>query len=367
MAIRLAVLLVLVSSLVAAQPRRIAIGASGDVLFHTRVVAVGRARGFDSLFDAVRPQITDSEIAFVNLETPLSETRTPMRSDPPILGAPPEAGAALAHLGVDIVSLANNHAFDQRDLGLADTIDAARSSGMQVVGAARNVDDAPGPIVIERGGLRIAFVAFTMDLNGFPPRRRAIARVGEWDPALARRVLAHARERADVVVASMHWGLAYRHDDRSEQRDAASWLVRQGADVVLGHGPHVLQRVERVSSPRGEAVVAYSLGNFVSNQGFEYGRGVSHRGIERPLWLPATRDGAWLRLGVEVPEPGRVRVTTIEAVPLWTINNARDEARTHAPADVRVVPLSAVEDAELRAERHAAIAAALGPEVRLLD
>lgn len=356
----------LIASPAWAQPRRVVLGASGDVLFHTRVVAVGRARGFDHLFAALRPHVAAGEIAFVNLETPLSELRTPGRGNPPILGAPAEAGRALAQLGVDVVSLANNHAFDQRDAGLLDTMQAVRAAGMQQVGAAQSAGDAPGPLVIERDGLRIAFVAFTMDLNGFPPRRRAAARVGEWDERLARRLVERARESADVVVASMHWGLAYRHEHRSEQRAAAQALVRAGADVVLGHGPHVLQPVERVPSSRGEAVIAYSLGNFVSNQGYEYVRGGRGRGIEPPLWLPATRDGVWLRIALQI-DGGRVQVQAIEGVPLWTENNYPRERDHHEDANIRVVPLSSVEDEALRAERRRAIGGALGSHVHLLD
>jgi poly-gamma-glutamate synthesis protein (capsule biosynthesis protein) len=204
-------------------------------------------------------------------------------------------------------------------------------------------------------------------LQGHPGTRRPDVRIAVWDERRARRVLAAARDRADVVVASMHWGLGYRHDDRSEQRSRARDLVRWGADVVLGHGPHVLQRVERLESERGQALVVYSLGNLISNQGYRFRRGYRDRDVQLPLREPATRDAVWLRATVAV-DRGRVTVEDVSAVPLWTANNWWDQERRHASGpDIRVMPLSQVPDEELRAERRAAIQEVLGSEVRLID
>lgn len=349
-------------------PRRIWIGASGDILFHTRVLEVAEAHGIDHVFAGLAEVLDPEEIAFANLETPLSMSRVPMRGDPPRLGAPPETAEALARVGLDVLSAANNHVWDQSHLGLADTLEAVQQAGMLAVGAAEAEELAPGPVVLERGGVRVAFVAWTDHIQGHPGTRRPVARVAMWDERSARRALASARAQADVVVASMHWGLAYRHDNRFEQRSAAAYLVRHGADVVLGHGPHVLQPVERTSSPRGEAVIAYSLGNLVSNQGYVFRRGVRERGVELPLREPATRDGVWLRVAVDVMPRGEVRIGTVEAVPLWTHNNYWDVERRRARApDVRVMPLAAVADPQLREERRQAIGRALGPLVRLTE
>jgi poly-gamma-glutamate synthesis protein (capsule biosynthesis protein) len=351
-----------------ARPRRVLIGGSGDVLFHTRVVEVAAQRGFDHLFAGLRETIAPQEIAFANLETPLSVAREPMRGDPPRLGAPPEAAAAMARAGLDVLSVANNHAWDQRDDGMVDTLEALRRAGIAPVGAAPEPGDAPGPVVVERDGVRVAFVAFTVILQGHPGTRRPAVRIATWDERRARRVLERARAEADVVVASMHWGLGYRHEDRSEQRSRTRFLVRHGADVVLGHGPHVLQRVERIESPRGRALVAYSLGNLISNQGYRYHRRRRQRDVQRPLREPATRDAVWLRVAVDLSPEGRVQIGGVEAVPLWTHNNWWDEERRRADGpDVRVVPLRTIADAELAAERRAAIARVLGDAVNLLD
>ena len=360
--------LVLAGVVDAQPPRHVIIGASGDVLFHTRVVASAEANGgFDHLFSGLREVITDSEIAFANLETPLSTDHAPMRGDPPRLGAPATAAAAMQRAGLDVLSVANNHAWDQRVAGMVETLAALRGANITSVGAGDSEEAAPGPVVVERNGVRVAFVAFTVIMQGHPGTRRPAVRIAMWDERRARRVLGEAREQADVVVASMHWGLGYRHEDRSEQRSRAAFLVRHGADVVLGHGPHVLQRVERVESPRGEAVVVYSLGNLISNQGYVYRRGRSARGVEVPLREPATRDGVWFRVAIDLAGD-RIHVGGVAAVPLWTHNNYWAEERHVEPSpDVRIVSLSSVDDEELRSERRTAIGHVLGPAVRLLQ
>ncbi|MFK7985903.1 MAG: CapA family protein [Sandaracinaceae bacterium] len=345
---------------------RVTLGASGDLLFHTRVVEVGNRRGYDHLFQGLGRVITEEEIAFANLETPLSVDREPTRGDPPRLGAPPEAAGGLAGAGLDVLSVANNHAWDQRHTGMVHTLATLRARGIEPVGAAPEEADAPGPVIVERNGLRVAFVAFTVILQGHPGTRRPDVRIATWDERRARLVLASARENADIVVASMHWGLGYRHEDRSEQRSRAQRLIRYGADVVLGHGPHVLQRVERVESERGQALIAYSLGNLISNQGYRYRRGHRDRDIQLPLREPATRDAVWLRTDIDV-QNGRIRIADVSAVPLWTANNWWDEERHRADSpDIRVIPLREVTDEALREERREAISEVLGDDVRLL-
>lgn len=365
----LALLPLLAAALLSAQdrPPRVWIGASGDLLFHTRLLATAEAHGgFDHVLSGLRDILSPEEIAFANLETPLSTDRAPMRGDPPRLGAPPEAARALARAGLDVLSVANNHVWDQRDLGLEDTLRAVHEAGMVAVGSAATEELAPGPALIERDGVRVAFVAWTDHIQGHPGTRNPAARVAMWERQAVRRALQAARAQADVVVASMHWGRGYRADHRSEQRAAAAYLVEHGADVVLGHGPHVLQPVERLPSPRGEALVAYSLGNLVSNQGYLYRRGRRER-AELALREPATRDGVWLRVAVDVSGPDRVRIGSVDGVPLWTRNNHWElERRQAAHPDVRILPLASLEDEDLREERRRAIGTALGPAVRLV-
>lgn len=353
-------------------PRRVVVGGSGDVLAHIKVVRSAHehadAGGFRHVFGELREVIGEDEVAFVNLETPLSERITPETGDPPVLGAPASVADALAYAGVDVASVANNHAYDQTALGMEDTLRALQAAQVHAIGAAARVEDAPGPAIVERNGVRVAFLAFTERINRGPASQQHQAFVARFDRAVVGPAIAAARTRADVVVVSIHWSHDFRERPMPHQRENARWMVEQGADVILGHGPHVLQEVERLPSPRGEAVCAYSLGNLVSNQALRYrlGRRVPTT-VHPAVVLPTTRDGAWLRVRLAL-EGGAVRVEGVEAVPLWTHNNflRHAEDRLEPRLDIRIRPLRNTE-AEVRTERRPFIERALGPAVTLVD
>jgi len=265
-----------------------------------------------------------------------------------------------------VVSVANNHSYDQTAAGMADTLRALGDADVLAVGAAAQESSAPGPVIVERDGVRVAFVAFTERVNRAPLAQGDYAHVARYDDASAADVLASARARADVVVLSIHWSHDFIETPRLAQRARARFLVDAGADLILGHGPHVLQEVDRIASPRGEAIVAYSMGNLVSNQALRYRIGRSIPGDMHPaVVLPTLRDGAWLRVRFST-EGEALRVERLEAVPLWTFNNYIDVAlHRQARLDVRVGPLRSMDEA-VRAERRPVIEAALGPAVTLL-
>ncbi len=352
-----------------AQRAPVVVAAGGDVLAHIRVVEAARAHGFDHVLSGLSPLIRASDAAFANLETPLSEERPVVSGSPPILGAPPTLARALADAGIDVLSVANNHAWDQWARGTARTLAAVREAGMGAIGAGPSLDDAFAPFVLERGGTRIAFVAVTERVNSGPGRSPPEALVARWtDDALVAAALERARRAADVVVVSIHWSHDFVTRPNGAQRRRAAFLVEHGADVILGHGPHVLHEVARLPSPRGDAICAYSLGNLLSNQGLRHrvGRGPIP-GAHPATWLPTTRDGAWLRIELQAAD-GRVTLGRVEAVPLFTANNFWDTVadRRLAP-DIAVQPLALAPDPALQAERRPIIAATLGPVVSLVD
>lgn len=347
--------------------RVVRLGASGDLLAHIRVVSSARAHGgFEHVLGALRGAIRGDEIAFINLETPLSEERPTLSGSPPILGAPPEVAGVLADVGVDVASVANNHAWDQYSVGAGRTVDALQGAGVVALGAGPTVDAAFAPrFVTTEGGVRVAFVGITERVNGGPGPLGASTLIARWaEDGPVEAALAAARAEAELVVVSIHWSHDFRMIPHVGQRERARWLVEHGADVILGHGPHVLQEVERLPSPRGEAVCVYSLGNLVSNQGYLYRLGHhGPRGADVATWLPESRDGVWLQIEAEL-EGGRVTLTQIGGVPLFTLNDHWERAR-RAPEDIRIALLRDVPDAALRAERFRVIAETLGPVVTL--
>ncbi|RLC57058.1 MAG: CapA family protein [Chloroflexota bacterium] len=218
----------------------------GDVMLG-RGVAQALDGDWEAAFAGVRPWLTGADLAFANLESPL--TTAPQMSEGYDLRAPPEAVAALHMAGFDVLSLANNHALDAGEAGLQETAGKLSSAGI-----AGLVDWETGKLVNWRTSrptglptyLLLAFDDSTAPLN----------------VAAATEAVAAAAEQAAVVVVSIHWGGEYQAAPGPRQRAIAQALAGAGADIIVGHGPHVLQRVEWV----GEALVAYSLGNFLFDQ-----------------------------------------------------------------------------------------------------
>ena len=347
----------------------VAIAGGGDLLLHIKVNKAAELHGWGRVFGGLGDVFHDDDIAFANLETPLADDINEIRTgSPPILGAPASAARGLADVGVDVLGCANNHALDQRATGLARTLDATREAGLLCPGAAHELDAAFAPQIVRRGSLRVAFLSTTERINRGPGADEPVAFVAchRSDPERLDAAIDAARAQADVVVLAVHWSHDFApRPSRAQRRLAHAWVER-GVDLVLGTGPHVLQTVERRTSPRGDAVIAYSLGNLVSNQGqrWEPGRRVSAE-AHAAVRIPETRDGAVLRT-VFVREGDRLRVDRLEAVPMFTENNYWawwfDRPLGH---DIRVVPLASAVD-DVQASRLPAIRRALGPEVTLI-
>jgi len=347
----------------------VVVAGGGDVLAHIRVVRAARAGGWDRVLSGLRELVRPDDVAFANLETPLSEERPVGSGWRPLSGAPPGFARGLADAGVDILSLANNHAWDQWARGAERSVAAVRAAGMGAIGAGPTLDDAFAAHVVTRGGVRVAFVGITERVNAGPGHSPPEALIARWDDdARVGRAIEAARGQADVVVVSIHWSHDFVARPSGTQRRRAAFLVAHGADVILGHGPHVLHEVERLPSPRGEALCAYSLGNLLSNQGLRYrvGRRAA-AGAHPATWLPTSRDGAWLRVPISV-SGGRVTLGRVEAVPLFTHNNFWElERGAAAEPDIRVARLASGTDPALRDERRPIIAGTLGDVVTLVD
>ena len=207
----------------------------GDVMLG-RGVAQALAGDWEAAFAQVAPVLRRADLAFANLESPL--TTAPQVTTGHDLRASPEAAAALSAPGFDLVSLANNHALDAGETGLAETERALASVG--VVGVRAGSPHC-----------RPAVCVLAFDDS-----------VAPLDVGMAAAEVAAAAAGTDMVIVSIHWGGEYQAAPAPRQVALARALAAAGADLIVGHGPHVLQRVEWV----GETLVVYSLGNFLFDQ-----------------------------------------------------------------------------------------------------
>ena len=201
-----------------------------------------------------------ADIAFANLECAISTRGSPQAKQFVFRGSPRALRPMSGRAGFDVVNLANNHAGDYGDTALLDTLRHVRKAGMRPVGAGATEAEAYRPRYMRRLGLRVAFVGFSTIL---PFEFRALG--GNPGTAWAfpdriRRAVSRARRRADVVIATFHWGIERETRESPAQRALADVALDAGATAVIGAHPHVLQPVERLPGGR---LVAYSLGNFV--------------------------------------------------------------------------------------------------------
>jgi poly-gamma-glutamate synthesis protein (capsule biosynthesis protein) len=207
--------------------------------------------------------LASADLAFVNLECPLAASGLAVQKTFSFRAAPSSVATLIAG-GIDVVSLANNHTLDVGREGLEETIRVLDGAGVAHVGAGADRRLAEGPLVLKRGGITLAFLAFSdLVVEGILPRSDRTTIAFADDEALGAAVR-HARGSADLVIVSLHAGVEYEPRPSERQRRLIDIAVEAGADLVLGHHPHVLQGLAFVSRPgRRPALVAYSLGNFV--------------------------------------------------------------------------------------------------------
>lgn len=240
--------------------RPVTLVAVGDLCFAGGVDrAYDRsARGYP--FAHIADVLRKADIAFGNLECVLSNRGSPVPKRYNFRGRPAWA-ARIREAGFDIVSMANNHTQDYGRAAMMDTIQALRSASVRSVGAGATLTEARKLQTITVRGLRVGFLAY---LGMFPPILPIVAdrpSVAMGYPDRVATDVRRARGRVDVLVVSLHAGVEGSLVPSSRQREIAFAAVDAGADLILGHHPHVVQPIVK----RGKATIAYSLGNCVFN------------------------------------------------------------------------------------------------------
>ncbi len=206
------------------------------------------------------PLFRQADIAMVNLENPLTVSRDKTEKLFNFKAAP-----ALVQVlklgGVDLVTLANNHIYDFSQSGLLETLEILNRHGIYYTGAGRLDEEAHHPIILKRGGIRLGFFSYygTHRHSNSHPATPDSAGTAMRRIALIRRDFEKYRHLTDVIIVNFHWGLEKEHYPQPEQIRLAHQVIDAGADLIIGHHPHVLQGVELY---KGKAVF-YSLGNFI--------------------------------------------------------------------------------------------------------
>jgi poly-gamma-glutamate synthesis protein (capsule biosynthesis protein) len=238
---------------------RLRLAAAGDVGIVGSARSIARREGYDALLAALAPTLRAAELGFANLEFPVGEPAWVRPGRSPEFWHDPELVPALARAGVRVVSIANNHIMDCGPRGLARTREGCAAAGIAAVGAAEDLAAARAPARLDTPGGTVVILAYAAASGD--QARQGGAGLAPLDASLIREDLAHWRPRAGVLVVSVHWGSMYVDYPPPRVLELARTLADGGADVVLGHHPHLLQGFER----RGRTLMLYSLGDAAFN------------------------------------------------------------------------------------------------------
>jgi poly-gamma-glutamate synthesis protein (capsule biosynthesis protein) len=223
------------------------------------------------MYDNVADIIKNADIAFINQESPFGGDIKPT-SGYPLFNSPDEVGYDLAELGFDVIGIANNHMLDSTTAGYKRTIEFWENfDDVFQIGGYKNKQDFENIKVIEKNGIKIAFLAYTYGTNGLTLASGSDLYVPLYNDDDIDRQTKKARELADAVIVSIHWGTEDHFKPGPEQTRKAQIMIDNGVDVIIGHHPHVLQPMQWADrKDGGRTLLMYSLGNFLS--GMMYSR-----------------------------------------------------------------------------------------------
>ena len=255
------------------EPQKVSvtIKAVGDNLMHSPIYNSCKTEdgyNFDGLYTHISPYIKDADIAAINQETIfVDEAQT--FSGYPAFGTPTQVGESIEKAGFNLITHATNHTYDRGYNAMLHTMNFWKQyEHITVLGIHESYEKQQEIAVWEKDGLKIAMLNFTYGLNGYtlPQDKQYLVNIldcGEENAALIKK----AEESADITVVFLHFGTEYTHTPTAEQKRDVEFLCQNGADVIIGGHPHVIQPVcEHISENGNKAVVFYSLGNFLSNQ-----------------------------------------------------------------------------------------------------
>ena len=238
----------------------IRISAVGDIMLDGTARPVLQENGYDYPFTHMCALLKDAHVVIGNLEGPLTTQGKADRSKTYAFRSPPDkVGAALKNAGFNVVTLANNHILDYGPQGLAQTMETLDAAGILYVGAGKDNRAARRAATMVVHGQRIAFLGYSMTLPETFYATHTQPGTAFGHEAHVRADVAAARLAADIVIVSFHWGQEGKTALREYQTRLGRVAIDAGAQVVLGHHPHILQAVEHYK----DGVILYSLGNFV--------------------------------------------------------------------------------------------------------
>ncbi len=298
------------------------IAATGDIMFHPSQIEGAydestNTYDFRNSFKAVKDIFQSADLTIGNFEGTTAGNETYAYQGYPLFNAPDEALEAIKDAGFDVLSTANNHCLDTRKAGIIRTVEQISKQGMDSIGT---FSKKPETRVLMKDvkGIKIAFMSYTEMVNGLEAYMDPAdldVMVNIIDETKMKEDIAYAKEQnADLIVFYMHWGIEYARTQSAFQEQTAEMLLSEGVDIILGSHPHVIQPSQTIELNGEKKFVAYSMGNFLSNQRVEtlvpYGMSAEE--------AKYTEDGVIINIEIEKNgETGEVSIKDIDYIPLW--------------------------------------------------
>ena len=249
----------------------VTLGFAGDILFDDEYAMMANLLKRDvtienAISEALLAQMRDVDIMMINNEFPYTDRGTPTEGKTYTFRADTSTVSYLDDMGVDIVSIANNHAYDFGEVGFLDTLDTLSGASIPYVGGGRNLEEAASPVYFISGDIKIAFVAATQierldnpDTKGAGENSPGVFRC--WNPEKLYEAVAQAKQNSDFVIVFIHWGTENVVEPDWAQLEQAPKIAQAGADLIIGAHSHCLQGIQYYD----DVPVIYSLGNFWFN------------------------------------------------------------------------------------------------------
>ena len=281
---------------------------TGDIMCHNTIYndafnKQSNTYDFSYIFDDIKYNIQTADIAIGNLETTFAGSSKGYSSYP-TFNTPESLAYTLKKVGFDVLSTANNHCYDKGYSGIESTINYLDDADISHTGTFKSEEEQNKILVKNVKGIQIAFLSFTYGTNGITVPSDKSYSVNLIDKDLIKKQLDLAKKQnPDMICVSMHWGIEYQTTPNSEQKDLADFLFKNGADIIIGNHPHVLQNFEKreITLDDGtskDGLVIYSLGNLLADQNKKY-----------------TRDSAIMNVSVTKDENGKIN--TVKYTPIY--------------------------------------------------
>lgn len=238
----------------------------GDALLHSSVYKDaydGSKYDFSKQIELIKPIVQNYDLAFYNQETVLGGTEIGL-SDYPTFNSPQEFGDNMIDAGFNIVNLATNHTIDRGEKAILKSCEYWNSKKDAVLSAGSycSFDEQNEIKIKEVNGIKYTMLSYTYGTNGIPVPNGKEYLVNLYSDEKAKSDIEKVRDKVDVLLVSMHWGVEYQSEPTEEQKREAEYLASLGVDIIIGTHPHVIQPVTYID----KTLVIYSLGNFISAQ-----------------------------------------------------------------------------------------------------